>query len=1011
LTPERWAQIEALFHRAAECEPEHRAALLDEACRDDPELRQEVEALLSSDDRAGSYVRTAVHSGIDGFGFPLTGKTISHYRILNGLGGGGMGLVYSAEDIRLGRRVALKFLPEESAQDPAALARFEREARSASALEHPNICPIYEFGEHEGQPFLVMQLLEGQTLRELLDQKKVEKQESKAGLLSDAASGDGVALPLQQVLNFAIQIADGLNAAHQKGIIHRDIKPANIFVTSQGQAKILDFGLAKLSAVAVAENADEPDPGDDRGAPTTSHGTTSCATPDLFLSRTGTAIGTAGYMSPEQARREKLDARTDLFSFGLVLYEMATGHRAFSGDTGPEIHDAILNQVPAPARKLNPSIPARLEAIISKALQKDREARYQSAAELRTDLESLKHDLLPKAHTLRWLGVAAGVIAILLISTVVWIQKRPPLVLPELKLRQLTFNSAENPVTSGAISPDGKYLAYNDAKGMHVQIVDTGEVRAVPQPELLKGTRIDWDIEHGAWFPDSTRFLANAHPAGEGQGAWSSQTSSIWMVTLNGGAPRKLRDHAMAWTVSPDGSLISFGANKGRFGEREIWLMGPNGEQARKLFEAGEVSCLAALVWRSDGQRVMYVRSEEPCSVDGSNDTLVSSDLKGGPTVTVLPPSEMKNMSDFSWLPDGRLMYSMNEPQTIGTTSSTSNYWALPLDARTGHPVGKSTRLTNWAGFSLNSTGATANGKRLVFLESRGSGTAYVADLLAGGTRIRNSRQFTLGEDTYPYSWTPDSKTILFESNRTGSSALYKQSLNSDEPELIAGGTVGSRRVRVSGDRKWVLTFLNRKPGDPSGPEQLVRIPFAGGSPELVLTARPNSEASCSNPAAHVCVIVETTEDRKHLIVTPFDPVKGRGPELARFDVDPNVQEQDQYCICEISPDGTRLAVKHGDQGPIQILSLRGQPAQIIQPKGLNMGPDYHWAADGRGLYVGSTLQGRTVLLHVDLQSSAHVVWENNGNNTTWAMPSPDGRHLAILGWTQSSNMWMMENF
>jgi serine/threonine protein kinase len=1008
LTPERWTQIETLFHRAAECAPEHRTGLLDEACRDDPELRQEVDALLSSDGSAGSCVRAAVHAGIAGFKFPLTGKTVSHYRILDGLGGGGMGLVYSAEDIRLGRRVALKFLPEESAKDPAALGRFEREARSASALEHPNICPIYEFGEHEGQPFLVMQQLEGRTLRELLDEKKLEKQESKAGLHSDAASGDRVALPLEQVLDFAIQIADGLNAAHQKGIIHRDIKPANIFVTSQGQAKILDFGLAKLSAVAIAENADEPGPGDDRGAPTTSGGTTSRAAPDLFLSRTGTAMGTAGYMSPEQARGEKLDVRTDLFSFGLVLYEMATGHRAFPGATGPELHDAILNQVPIPARKLNSSIPLRLEPIINKALQKDREARYQSAEELHTDLECLRQALLPKRHTLRWLGVAVGILAVLLISTVVWIKKRPPSALPELKLRQLTFNPAENPVTSGGISPDGKYIAYSDTKGMHVQIVDTGEVRAVPPPELLKDTKVDWDIEHGAWFPDSTRFLANAHPAGEGQGAWSSQTSSIWMVTLNGGAPRKLRDHAMAWTVSPDGSLISFGTNKGRFGEREIWLIGPNGEQAHKLFDAGEVNCLAAFLWGPDGRRVMYVHSEAPCSGDGSNDTLVSSDLKGGPTVTVLPPSEMKNMSDFSWLPDGRLIYSMNEPQTIG---STSNYWTLRLDARTGQPIEEPTRLTNWAGFGLNNTGATANGKRLTFLEYASRGTVYVADLVAGGSRIRNERQFTLGEDTYPVGWTPDSKAILFGANRAGTFAIYKQSLGNDEPTLIAGGAVGSRRARVSADGKWVLTFLNRKPGETSSPEQLMRIPLAGGSPEWILTARPNSEASCSNPTAHLCVIVEPTEDRKHLVVTSFDPIKGRGLELGRFDTDPNVQDQDQYCICEISPDGTRLAVRQGDVGPIQILSLRGQPPQIIQPKGLKIGPDYHWAADGRGLYVGSTLQGRTVLLHVDLQGSAQVVWENHGNNTTWGMPSPDGRRLAILGWTQNSNMWMMEHF
>lgn len=872
-------------------------------------------------------------------------------------------MVYRAEDLKLGRSVALKFLPEELASDVKARERFEREARAASALDHPAICAVYEFGEHEGQPFLAMPLLLGQTLR-------------------DRIAADP-ALQMGQWLGLAVQIAEGLQAAHHHGIIHRDIKPANIFITHRGESKILDFGLARLDGTESVTSPKRID-----------------WAADPSLTATGAEMGTAAYMSPEQVRGEKLDTRTDLFSFGLVLYELATQKQAFAGDTREMLHDAILNRTPAPLSQFNPDVLPQLESIINKALQKDRGLRYQTASELRADLLRLKHSTdVSRSSTRRWPTLMVVAAVFLVAAAIAWFPGRKTSFPANLIERQLTANSTDNPVEGGAISPDGKYLAYIDPKGMHIKLLETGEMHTVPEPEALKDTRVDWDVR--PW--SRTRFVATAFVAG--------QPDSAWMVSVMGGAPQKLRDDAYPQFVSSNGSLIVFKTLKGKVGYREIWLMDSSGERARRLEQADEDSGFRYISLSPDGQRLGYIKEHR--AADRIEVTLETRGLNGGSPSTVLSGVPLWL---YTWMPDGRIIYVLSKQDINGQAC---DCWETRLDPRTGKPIGTPVRLTNWAGFCVGPLTSTADGKRLVFNKWSVQRSVYIADLASGKPHSTTPRRLTLSDgQEYPAAWTSDSNTIVFVSNRLGTWGIFKQSPGEEEAQALVTGLPNRVEAGISPDGHWILyqSFSSLTSG------RLTRIPLAGGEPQPVLTlltapeespwmgARAHEPPRCSRSPATLCAIAERTADGQHLIFTAFDPIKGRGSELTRFRIDPAAAYK-----WDLSPDGTRLAILQRADHGIQILPLNGDAPYRIAVRGWRSLETLDWDAHGTGLFTSGATQGNSVLLYIDLKGNSFTLWkqpgEQEGGTDVYAIPSPDSRHLAVYGWTSNSNMWMMEKF
>jgi eukaryotic-like serine/threonine-protein kinase len=935
----------------------------------------------------------------------VLGRTISHYRILRKIGAGGMGVLYEAEDLTLGRHVALKFLPEDLSNEPSALERFKREARAASALNHPNICTLHEIAQDLGHHFIVMELLEGQPLNHYIA---------------------GKPLAVELVLELGFQIIDALESAHSKGIIHRDIKPANIFITTRQQAKILDFGLAKL----VME----------RGQAGGAAGASAAPTLELNLTSPGIAVGTVAYMSPEQARGEELDPRTDLFSFGAVLYEMTTGRQAFSGNTAAVIHDAILNRTPAPALELNPDLPPRLEAIIARAIEKDRELRYQTASDFRAELKALKRAVgsgQSSAHVAKTPSVRApvaatrlrrrvrriaffalGTIAALVIigAGVAWFLRERLASKPELTVRKLTSNSTDNPVNTAALSPDGKYLAFHDqtGTGMYLSLVDTGEVQMIPNPADIKSAGLPEGTEWvpTAWYPDSTKILAQVAMPG------SKMSEGIWVASVFGGPPRQLyREAATGQAISPDGSLIAFLLGGAFSPNREIWVMGPRGEDPRRVVLAEQNDTLSSVVWSPDGRSIAYIsrRSEGEklieCrlrnhSIDRKQDETLLSDTR-----------LCEGWKRVWWLPGNRIIMALSEPST-----ESDSLWELQLD-RSGKARDKAQRIARFplTEGSLNALSASADGKRLAFVRFSEQDDVYVAQIESAGQRLKTPRRLTFDESNdAPTDWSPDGKYVYFMSNRNrGHAGIYRQKIDSETAEPVVTGPTDDLIPRFSSDDKWIV-YVESLPGHKWGgmgaaePVKILRIPASGGPPQMVLMAERYAYHDCTRAPANLCILGEASADRKRLILTRFDPIKGRGPELGRFEL-----EGGGWAI---SPNGSMLAlVQPGPQEThIRLIPVSGRENAMLHTessrevvvKNWNNILNTNWAADSSALFMGALSPKGSVLLRVDLQGHTSVLWQWKGSYTAvWGLPSRDGRYLALRSATLDSNAWLVENF
>jgi Tol biopolymer transport system component/predicted Ser/Thr protein kinase len=833
----------------------------------------------------------------------LIGQTISHYRIVEKLGGGGMGVVYKAEDVTLHRFVALKFLPDDVAKDAQALARFQREAQAASALNHPNICTIHDVGEEGGSAYIVMEFIDGQTLKHRIEGKPMR---------------------LSEVLEIAVQVAYALDAAHSQGIVHRDIKPANIFITRSGQAKVLDFGLAKYTAEAQSKHEGVSD-----SMPTVGRA-------DLLTSP-GMAVGTIAYMSPEQAMGEELDRRTDLFSLGIVLYEMATGRQAFSGSTSAAVFDGILNRAPVSPLQLNPQLPPKLEEILDKALEKDPKLRYQTASDFRVDLQRLRRESdshpstkvavqadtaepvsAPAARKLRgWrvIALASGIVAIALIAGAYLLGKRDGLAssITPPTYHQLSFRGGT--IRMARFAPDGKNIVYSAAwEGNPIELLVTRPDSPESRPFGLSKAEVLSISPEG-----EMAVLLNSHNIDPYINA-----GTLGRVPLGGGAPREVLENVQWADWSPDGTNFAVVREFGGLSRIEYPI-------GKVLYQTG--GWLSHPRVSPKGDVVAFI--EHPVRRDDAGSIAVV-DLSGKKKTL---STGWETAWGLGWSPNGTEIWFSSTRLGYGRYLSAVNL------------SGKERLLAREPG-TLTLQDVARDGRVLI---TRDVPRVGMVGMTAGSSK---ERDLSWLDWSAPKDLSLDGKKLLFTESGEAGGENYSTYLR---------GTDGSPAVRLgdglsfalSPDQRWVLSGL------PKPPVQFNLLPTGAGESRELTHDQINRLWARWFP------------DGKRLLFSADEP--GKGVRLYVQDVSgaPAKAITNQGVngsLIAISPDGKQVALVGADQKPSLLTVDSGEIRPI---PGLDAGEaPIAWTSDGRSLFVYRLGEVPTTVNRLDLATGRKQLWK-----------------------------------